>query len=267
MRGAAGDAGHVFLSVEISGQKPTHDLCAGERCATHGALSRVLFALLLATPALGAGGALERVKSSKALRWAGDSQGGAPYVFQDPMDPNRLVGFEVELADLLAEKLGVRGKPLQGPWDKLLELVGRGDADMAMNGLEVADEKKRIVILSRPYYVAQERLTIRRGDAGAPRTMDALKGRKVGTLPGSMAARILERVGAEVRTYDGGQDEIYDDLKLGRTDAVLLDGPVALYYADIDRTAFEVLPESFGRVEYAAVFSLADQPLTVAPRR
>jgi polar amino acid transport system substrate-binding protein len=210
------------------------------------------------------GGALERVKSSKAMHWAGDSQGGAPYVFQDPMDPNRLVGFEVELADLIAEKLGARAKPLQGPWDKLLELVARGDADLAMNGLEVAEEKKRVVVMSKPYYVAQERLTIRRGDAQAPRTLEALKGRKVGTLPGSMAARILERAGAEVRTYDGGQDEIYEDLKLGRTDAVLLDGPVALYYADIDRRTFEVLPASFGRVEYAAVFSLADQPLANA---
>jgi polar amino acid transport system substrate-binding protein len=194
-------------------------------------------------------GALERVKSSKALHWAGDSQGGAPYVFQDPMDPNRLVGFEVELAELVAGKLGARAIPLQGPWDKLLELVARGDADLAMNGLEVADEKRRVVVLSRPYYVAQERLTVRRGDASAPRTLEGLRGRKVGTLPGSMAARILERAGAEVRTYDGGQDEIYADLKLGRTDAVLLDGPVALYYADIDREVFEVVDASFGRVE------------------
>lgn len=204
---------------------------------------------------------LERVRASKALHWAGDSQGGAPYVFQDPMDPNRLVGFEVELAELVAKELGVQARPLQGPWDKLLDLVARGDADVAMNGLEVAEEKRRVVLLSKPYYVAQERLTIRRGDAGAPRTLEALKGRKVGTLPGSMAARILERAGAEVRTYDGGQDEIYEDLRLGRTDAVLLDGPVTLYYADIDREVFEVLPDSFGRVEYAAAFALGDQAL------
>lgn len=215
-------------------------------------------------PGVAAGGALERVRAAKALHWAGDSQGGAPYVFQDPMDPNRLVGFEVELAELVGEKLGAKAIPLQGPWDKLLDLVARGDAELAMNGLEVAEEKRRVVLLSKPYYVAQERLTVRRGDAGAPRTMEALKGRKVGTLPGSMAARILERAGAEVRTYDGGQDEIYEDLKLGRTDAVLLDGPVTLYYADIDRETFEVVEGSFGRVEYAAVFSLADGPLAAA---
>jgi polar amino acid transport system substrate-binding protein len=215
-------------------------------------------------PKVSEGGALTRVKDSKALHWSGDAQGGAPYVFQDPMDPNRLVGFEVELAELVAAKLGAKAVPLQGPWDKLLELVARGDCDVAMNGLELADEKRRVVHLSQPYYVAQERLTVRRGDPRAPRTMEDLKGRVVGTLPGSMAQRILERAGAEVRTYDGGQDEIYADLKLGRTDAVLLDGPVTLYYADIDRESFEVLDASFGRVEYAAAFSLADRPLADA---
>ena len=212
----------------------------------------------------GEGGALERVRASKTLRWAGDSQGGAPYVFQDPMDPNRLVGFEVELAEAVAAKLGAQARPLQGPWDKLLELVARGDCDVAINGLEVAEEKKRVVLLSRPYYVAQEKLTVRRGDAGAPRTLEALKGKKVGTLPGSMAARIAERAGAEVRTYDGGQDEIYEDLKLGRTDAVLLDGPVTRYYGEIDGQAFEVVDGSLGRVEYAAAFALEDQALVDA---
>ena len=53
------------------------------------------------------------------LWWGADAQGGAPYVFQDPMDPNRLIGFEVDLADALAAKLGVRARPVLGPWDSL----------------------------------------------------------------------------------------------------------------------------------------------------
>ena len=35
--------------------------------------------------------------SPAALTWGADAQGGAPYVFQDPMEPNRVIGFEVEL--------------------------------------------------------------------------------------------------------------------------------------------------------------------------
>jgi polar amino acid transport system substrate-binding protein len=199
---------------------------------------------------------------TKTLRWGADAQGGAPYVFQDPMDPNRLTGFEVELADLLAKKLGEQARPVHGPWDKLLELLARGDFDVAINGLEVAEEKKRVVALSRPYFAAAEVLTVRKGDAQAPRTLEALKGRKVGTLPGSMAERIAQRAEADVRTYEGGQDEIYDDLKLGRTDAVLLDEPVARYYGDLDE-ALESVHGDFGTVQYAVAVRL-DEPERLA---
>lgn len=180
-------------------------------------------------------------------------------MFQDPIDPTRLVGFEVELADLLAKRLGTTSKPVAGPWDKLLELLARGDFDIALNGIEVAAEKKRIALLSRPYFAAAEVLTVRRGDASAPRTLEALKGKKVGTLPGSLAERIAQRFEADVRTYEGGQDEIYDDLKLGRTDAVLLDEVIARYYGELD-DAFETVRGDFGVVEYAIAARLDDQP-------
>ncbi len=210
-----------------------------------------------------AGGTLDAVRARGELRWGADAFGGAPYVFQDPMDPNRLVGFEVELADAIARRLGVRARPSEGSWDKLLELLARGDFDVALNGIEVADEKRRVCLLSRPYYAAGERLTVRRGDAGAPRSLDAVAGRRVGTLPGSLAERILRRAGAVVLTYDGGQNDIYEDLRIGRTDAVLLDEPIARYYADV-QADLETVPGTHGEVRYAVAVRHGDEPLLAA---
>ena len=206
---------------------------------------------------------LAAVRSRGELRWGADSQGGAPYVFQDPMDPTHLVGFEVDLADALARKLGARARPVQGQWDGLLDLLARGDFDVAMNGLEVAEEKKRVVDLSRPYYATSEHLTVRRGDAAAPRTFEALKGRRVGTLPSSLAERILRRAGAEVKTYDGGQNDIFDDLRIGRTDAVLMDDPVTLYYGAID-PALEMAGPSLGELQYAIAIRKGDPAMVDA---
>ena len=200
------------------------------------------------------------MRTAGELRWGSDSQGGAPYVFQDPMDPNHLIGFEVDLAAELARRLDLRARPVQGQWDQLLELLARGDFDVAMNGIEIADEKRKVARLSRPYYVSPERLSIRRGDARAPRTLEAVRGRAVGTLPGSLAERILQRAGADVRTYDGGQGEIFDDLRLGRTDAVLLDEAITRYYGEIE-AELEVLPGSFGEVRYAIASPLGDEAL------
>ncbi len=226
-----------------------------------------LFLVLLSRPARAeeepAPDTLAAVRAKGELRWGGDSQGGAPYVFQDPMDPNHLIGFEVDLAEALAKKLGARARPVQGQWDSLLDLLARGDFDVVINGIEIAEEKKRVCELSRPYFAASEKLTVRRGDSAAPRSLEAVAGRKVGTLPGSLAERILKRAGAEVKTYDGGQNDIFEDLKIGRTDAVLLDDPITRYYGSID-PAFEVLPGAYGEIQYAVASKRGDRAMLEA---
>ncbi len=65
-------------------------------------------------------GTLEQVKARGTLRWGGDIQGGEPYVFQDPQDSTRLVGFEAEIADALARRLGVRAEFVQNDWQTLM---------------------------------------------------------------------------------------------------------------------------------------------------
>jgi polar amino acid transport system substrate-binding protein len=132
-----------------------------------------------------------------------------------------------------------------------------------MNGLEIAEEKRRVVELSRPYYATAEHLTVRRGDASAPRTLEALRGRRAGTLPSSLAERILRRAGAEVKTYDGGQNDIFDDLRIGRTDAALLDHPVTLYYGAID-PALEMVDASLGDLQYAIAIKKGDRAMVEA---
>jgi polar amino acid transport system substrate-binding protein len=214
-------------------------------------------------PALTTSAAPTEVRARGVLRWGADPQGGAPYVFQDPMDPNHLIGFEVELADALAARWGLRARAVPGAYDLLLDLLRRGDFEIALNGMERAEEKRRVVTLSRTYYRAQERLTLRRDDALDPTDLDALKGMAVGTLPGTLAERMLRRAGADVRTYPGGQEDMFQDLVVGRTRAVLTDGPITHYYADPDRRV-RVSPRSFGQVEYVIASRQSDPELAAA---
>lgn len=71
-------------------------------------------AALLAAPARAGGDeaapdvpadTLAAIRARGELVWGADSVGGAPYVFQDPMDPNHLIGFEVDLADAPAAQV------------------------------------------------------------------------------------------------------------------------------------------------------------------
>jgi polar amino acid transport system substrate-binding protein len=77
--------------------------------------------------------------------------------------------------------------------------------------------------------VTFEQLTVRK-DTYDLNSLEDCKGKAVGTLKASLAERILEaHPGIQIRSYDG-QITAYEDLALGRLDAVLMDHPIALYY-------------------------------------
>lgn len=186
--------------------------------------------LSLAIPTRSSDTTLEKIKKRGYLLWGSDAEGGAPYVFPSPQDPLKLIGFEVDLAEAIARELGVKAKQAQNAWDSLIPALERGDSDIAMNGLEITPERKERVLFSFPYYIYTEQLVVRK-DETAINDVQNLKGKKVGTLSGAVAQTILQDIGGiDVKIYSG-QVEPYEDLALGRLDAVLLDLPIAAYYA------------------------------------
>lgn len=173
---------------------------------------------------------LARVRAAGVLRWGGDLQGGAPYVYEDPEHPQRLKGFEVELADALARELGVRAEFVQNDWPALVPSLERGTFDVVINGLEVTPARVGRLRFSRPYYVFAARLMARRDDPRVRADLNALAGLRVGTLRSSFSEELL-RDRAEIVGYEG-QEEPYLDLAAGRTDAVLLDDIIAQRYGE-----------------------------------
>jgi polar amino acid transport system permease protein/polar amino acid transport system substrate-binding protein len=174
--------------------------------------------------------ALDRLRGSGVLRWGGDLQGGEPYVFEDPDHPGALTGFEVEIAEALARRLGVRAQFVQNDWSTLVPSLERGTFDIALNGLEVTPERAGRIRFTRPYYLFAERLVARTGDARV-HDLASLRGLRVGTLANSLAWDLLEQAGA-VRVPYEGQDEPFIDLTRGRTDAILLDDIIVARYGN-----------------------------------
>ncbi|MBL8135000.1 MAG: ABC transporter permease subunit [Acidobacteria bacterium] len=161
------------------------------------------------------------------LRWGADAEGGAPFVEADPDNPERLRGFDVEIAELLAQALGRTPMFVQAAFTALDQSVKRGDFDLAINGLEDSPAKRAELAVSVPYYQFREVLTVRAADAGRFRSLADLRGRKVATLGATLAWEILTAAqGVEPVSYD---DDVhpYEDLLNCRVDAVLLDNVLA----------------------------------------
>jgi len=164
------------------------------------------------------------------LRWGSDESGGAPYEFRDPKDPSKRIGFEVEIVDEIARRLNRKIEFVQAPWETLIPALNRGDFDFAMSGIEITPERLAEVDFTVPYYVYTQQLVVRATDTKT-NSLDDLNGKAIGTLGASAAERILRaRKDIEVRSYDDNVRP-YDDLEIGRVDGVLLDLPIAEYYA------------------------------------
>src|SRR6266446_7862332 len=187
------------------------------------AISYLLLLLILATPAVASA-------QSKELVWAADAEGGAPYSFPDPRNPARIIGFEVDMANTLAARMGRTARFVQNQWDGLVPGLERGEYQVVINGLEITPERAERIHFSTPYFYSTLTMTSRLDDLRIQRAED-LRGRTVGVLKVTFAEKYVRNLGGvTVRSYDS-QVQPYIDLDLGRVDAVVMDTPIALYYA------------------------------------
>jgi polar amino acid transport system substrate-binding protein len=193
--------------------------------------------LLAAVPGAGLAAELDEVLARGELVWAADQEGGGPHVFVDPDDPTRLIGFEVELAALVAGELGVKARFQQGQWDRLPLLLGRA-ADCVVNGFESTPQRARDWRCSRPYFAYALQLVARRDSA-----LDSLEALakagprgpwRIGVLTGSAAEIEMRRrsdLAIEVVGYDGTVDCL-EQVRGRVLDAGLMDDCIASFNAD-----------------------------------
>lgn len=167
----------------------------------------------------------------KPLRWGADAEGGAPYIFPHPRNPAKNIGYEVDLARALGKELGRPIEFVQYPFINLVKGLEQGDFDLAMNGLEITPDRKKQVRFTKPYYAFRLQLVVRE-DEDRFTSLEGCRSHRcvVGTLEDTAASRYLEQRRVRLRFYDG-QVEPYQDLDQHMLDAVLLDWPIAMYYA------------------------------------
>jgi len=234
------------------------------RCVwrTIGWFTSLLFLLAGGGPSAFAADHLDDIRKKGVLLWGADAEGGAPYVYPDPKKPEQLTGFEHDLADALAARLGVKAVMVQNEWDQLIPGLERGNFDIVLNGLELTAEHQQHIAMSRPYYVYAQQIVVGR-DSSEYTNIDQLKGRSVGVLSDSVAQRLLQKLGGvDVRIYPGNV-ESFLDLKAGRIQAALLDLPIAIFYAKSD-AALKFSGEPFATGYYGIGIRKEDVTLQVA---
>lgn len=170
--------------------------------------------------------------------WGADEEGGGPYAYPDPDAPERIIGFEADLARRIAEVWGVEARFRSGIWDNLPDLLRVGQIDMIINGYELTAARAALMDHTIPYYVYDLVLMVHRDSSiltwnDLKKPIDGRKPR-VGVLVASGAHEYAEKEWApwiELLVYEGNT-EAMRDVENGKIDAVIVDRPIAVFYRD-----------------------------------
>lgn len=197
----------------------------------------VLIAIVCLMSTAGGDDAVDRIRQRGALRWGADQEGGGPYVYPRGDDPTRVTGFEVEIAELIAKSLGVRSEFVQGQWDKLPDLMERGDIDLVLNGYEWTPSRNERYGCSIPYYLYELQLMALR-DVTWTSISELQRShneplRKIGVLGGSAAEDYLQEHfpdDVQIVSFDGPNDAMRGtELQVEGLQATFQDLPVVVF--------------------------------------
>ena len=123
----------------------------------------------------------------------------APWTYHDESD--QLVGYDVEVANAIADKLGVKAVFAEGEWDALLAGLESGRFDIMVNGVDVDEERQKKYDFSDPYAYNRTAVIVR-ADDDSIQSMEDLAGKHTANTISSTYATVAESYGAEVTGVD-----------------------------------------------------------------
>ena len=118
-----------------------------------------------------------------------------PMTYHD--EDGKLTGFDVEVAEKIAEKLGVTAEFTESGWDSLLAGIDSGRLDTVINAVSITDEREIKYDFAGPYFYITQQIVVAADDDSIT-NMDSLKGKKVANTVTTAYMDILEEAGAEL---------------------------------------------------------------------
>ncbi len=178
-------------------------------------------------------------KESKLIK-VGLSDTYPPFEYRD--ENNELVGFDIDLIELLSEEMGVEVEIVNTAWDGIFVGLDSGKFDMIVSATSITPERLENFEQSKPYLANGQVIVVKKGDTSISKPED-LADKQVGvqleTTADNAAEKHKETVPFELTKYDDIV-ETFSDLLTGRLDAVVVDYGVAIDYVSKSPDDFEI---------------------------
>ena len=152
------------------------------------------------------------------------------FIYLDDKGDQQYGGIDILLAEKLAEDMGLELQVVNMNFDSLK----KGEIDMVIAAIEATPEREAAADFSDPYYTDYPAMIlVKEANADQYKTLDDFAGKSVGAQTGTTKADIVtnEMNGANLVALTSVLD-LVNELVYDKCDAIVLDGAVALDYAD-----------------------------------
>jgi polar amino acid transport system substrate-binding protein len=185
-----------------------------------------MVAALLLIPALEAQAqsSLDKIKTRGVLVIATDAT-YPPFEYVDK--DGKIVGAEIELGTEMAKRMGLKVEFVNTAWDGIFPALNAGKFDVIISSVSITPKRQEAYDFSLPYKDSAQIVVLRK-DTGDIKSLEDLKGRKVGVQIGTTSEEEAKKIGGvgEVKAYSTFT-EPFLELTFERIDAIIVNKAVA----------------------------------------
>ncbi|RXT04262.1 ABC transporter substrate-binding protein [Ammoniphilus sp. CFH 90114] len=132
-----------------------------------------------------------------------------------------LTGFDVEIGQALAEKMGMKPVPVTNPWETLIQGLVSNKYHAIIGSMTVTEERLKTVNFTNPYYRSGAQIFVSETNQDL-KSADDLKGKTIGVVKASTYKDLAVTYTDKIVEYDSDLTALMD-LPTGRLDAVITD--------------------------------------------
>lgn len=194
----------------------------------------------------------------------GTSADYAPFEYVDTAKSNEIIGFDVDLAKLIGEKLGYEIKVENMDFNSLIPALQADKFDIVISGMTPTADREEVVDFSIAYYETEQYFVTKK-DSGIKSLKDT-KGAVVGAQTSSIQEDLAEELGTKHDFKVESRNlipELVQELMTGRFDGAVIENIVAENYLkqnkDLASFPIEVEEPDFKAVAFQEGSKLKDE--------
>jgi ABC-type amino acid transport substrate-binding protein len=174
-------------------------------------------------------------------------------------ESGKAVGVDIDIINEIANRLNVPVEVVNYGWDELFIAVNESKVDLAISSITITPERSVNFLFSVPYFNAGQ-IVITTNDNDKIKTPEDMSGMKIGAQKDTTSIDEANKYGTIAVPYDNMDEQIINDLKSGKIDAIVVDYIAALNIVQKD-SSLKLVGDPFTQEFYGMVTKIGNDAL------